>query len=641
MRWRLHLPTATNNQCQIPKYPHTDLYTTPPPPTTNLKYKLSVAFSKISQIISAQRQRPTPSNLSNIEKATIKTLRQKDFIFLPSDKGGEFCVIGKSRYINLGMEHLNDTSTYRPIPHITAKTIEKRINSVWNDICTRNEISCHLRKAYITNNSAIPTFYHLIKTHKPGPNIKIRPIVSNINGPTHKIAWMLSKVLKPLINHVPAHLENSLQLIQRIQQRTTESKRTISFPCSLDVVSLYTSIPPNEALENIRILIEDHEFECRPLSTNDILKLLKAVLTNTYFTFNDKIFHQISGLAMGSSVSAILAILFMHTLETQALSSIRLQNIQIDCYGRYVDDSYLIVKDLNAADRTLTIFNSINENIKFEIEFPSANNSLSLLDFKVTIGSEGEASFEFYKKAARSSIFMNGKTALPTTTKDHVIQNEKQRIIERCTSTETANEQLKKFHEILKVNEHQANNIRLRPQRRRQTRREINENTFFLPLPFINDQIHYGIRRIFKQLQLDVIPIYRNTNLRSLLNKKNHGICNLQRCPINDPNLCTKKNVVYQIHCMSCNQTYIGSTIRTLHYRVKEHLSQTHSAVYQHLRSCDSNIRVNILATDSDPKVLRIKEGLLISDLNPSLNRREEETCINSLIQTFSTQHSS
>jgi hypothetical protein len=199
MRWRPHLPTSTNEHCQIPKYPHTDLYVTPPPPTTELKCKLSLAFSKISQLIRSQRQRPPSLNLSNMERATLKTLRQKDFIYLPSDKGGEFCVIEKSRYINLGMEHLNDSSTYRQIPHISPKTIEKRINLVWNDICERNEIPSHLRRTYITNNSSIPTFYHLIKTHKPGPNIKIRPIVSNVNGPTHKIAWMLSKILKPLI----------------------------------------------------------------------------------------------------------------------------------------------------------------------------------------------------------------------------------------------------------------------------------------------------------------------------------------------------------------------------------------------------------------------------------------------------------
>jgi hypothetical protein len=261
---------------------------------------------------------------------------------------------------------------------------------------------------------------------------------------------------------------------------------------------------------------------------------------------------------------------------------------------------------------------------------------LSLLDFNVTIGTDGEASFEFYKKTARSSIFMNGETALPTTTKQNVIQNEKRRIVERCTSTEKATEHLKKFHEILKMNDHNINNMGLRPKERRQRSREINNNTHFLRLPFINDRIHYGIRRIFKQLQLDVIPIYRNTNLRCLLNKKTHAVCNLQRCPINDPDLCTRKNVVYEIQCTHCNQTYIGSTIRELHLRVREHLNQSQSAVLAHIRSCNSSICTKVLTSEPDPKLLRIKEGLLITDLNPQLNRREEETCVQSLIHTLS-----
>jgi len=41
-------------------------------------------------------------------------------------------------------------------------------------------------------------FYHLIKTHKTGPDITIRPIVSNTNGPTQRIAWLLANALKQI-----------------------------------------------------------------------------------------------------------------------------------------------------------------------------------------------------------------------------------------------------------------------------------------------------------------------------------------------------------------------------------------------------------------------------------------------------------
>ena len=53
---------------------------------------------------------------------------------------------------------------------------------------------------------------------------------------------------------------------------------------------------------------------------DDVGKLLQVVLTNTYFTFDEVIYQQTHGLAMGSSVSAILAILYMNHVEKKALS---------------------------------------------------------------------------------------------------------------------------------------------------------------------------------------------------------------------------------------------------------------------------------------------------------------------------------
>jgi len=337
---------------------------------------------------------------------------------------------------------------------------------------------------------------------------------------------------------------------------------------------------------------------------------------------------------MGSSVSAILAILFMHTVETQALSL--LNNIDIDVYGRYVDDIFLITRDREQAEHTLTTFNSVHPKIKFEIEFPKAEKTLSLLDFTVSINSQGETEFDFYKKPARSCIFMNGHTALPEGTKHNVIHNEKQRIIERCTSTSKTSINLNEFQQVLKMNGHNPTNINHQQNRRNREKRIIGRDTYFLPLPFISNSIDRQIRQIFKQAKLDIIPVYRNRNLRSLLNKRPTPTCNMTQCPLNNSNLCMRKNVVYEIQCNECNAVYIGSTIRALHYRVKEHLNQSQSPVYQHIRTCSTNISTRILTTDTDPKNLRIKEGLLIVDKKPTLNRREEESCARSLIQTLS-----
>ena len=112
-------------------------------------------------------------------------------------------------------------------------------------------------------------FYQLNKTHKTGPDIKTRPIVSNINGTT--ILWLLANALKPMLKNVPAHLENSLEFIKCIQAGDLTTNKTLPYPCSLNVVSLYTTIPIQEAITDATDRIQDPILH---LSKQDVSKLL-------------------------------------------------------------------------------------------------------------------------------------------------------------------------------------------------------------------------------------------------------------------------------------------------------------------------------------------------------------------------------
>ena len=100
---------------------------------------------------------------------------------------------------------------------MSAKTVEGKINPVCKDICVRRNIPKFVKRSYVSNNTELPRFYHLVKTHKLEQGIKIRPIVSNSNGPTTRLSWLLARILKPQLKNIPAHLENSMQLIKQMQ----------------------------------------------------------------------------------------------------------------------------------------------------------------------------------------------------------------------------------------------------------------------------------------------------------------------------------------------------------------------------------------------------------------------------------------
>ena len=170
-----------------------------------------------------------------------------------------------------------------------------------------------------------------------------------------------------------------------------------------------------------------------------------------YFIFEDRIFRQTEGLPMGSSISGILAILFMDKLEQIALSSHRF----ISPYKRCVDDIYLQTANEEKANEFHDTMNGLHPRLKFEIEKPTASPeglSLSLLDFKVTITTNGESSFEFYKKPAKKPLFVHDQSTLPKCSKTNFIRNERRRIQQRYSTQITSNKHDRDFDNILRLN---------------------------------------------------------------------------------------------------------------------------------------------------------------------------------------------
>ena len=77
---------------------------------------------------------------------------------------------------------------------------------------------------------------------------------------------------------------------------------------SFDVVSLFTAIPVKKAYDYIQNKFDcDESLHLRTnLDTTDIISLLNFVLSNNYFVYNDSVYKQIHGCALGSPVPLVL-----------------------------------------------------------------------------------------------------------------------------------------------------------------------------------------------------------------------------------------------------------------------------------------------------------------------------------------------
>ena len=94
---------------------------------------------------------------------------------------------------------------------------------------------------------------------------------------------------------------------------------------TLDITSLYTNIPHNEHIQSINEFLAIYRHTNTLPHNSYIVELLEVVLTNNYFDFNGKHYHQLSGTAVSTKLAASYANLFMTKFEENHVYAYHLQ----------------------------------------------------------------------------------------------------------------------------------------------------------------------------------------------------------------------------------------------------------------------------------------------------------------------------
>ena len=258
------------------------------------------------------------SNLTLEEIAALDSLKNNHVIGIkPADKGGA----------------VNNQRDYTKLPSDHTKKANQTIGNCLRR-CKKNKLLPPKVVNHLITITPRTSIFHLLpKIHKIG--VPGRPIVSAINSPTETISEYVDFFLKPLNMKLPSYVGDTKDLLMRLQ--TLPDLPPESIPYTVDVSSLYTSIPHSdgitacdEALET-RVDKDPH--------TSILLKLIRFVLTNNYFEFNGEFFHQTHGTAMGTKMAPNYACIFMGKLEQELLESAQLHPL---IWLRYIDDVLLI-----------------------------------------------------------------------------------------------------------------------------------------------------------------------------------------------------------------------------------------------------------------------------------------------------------
>ena len=137
-------------------------------------------------------------------------------------------------------------------------------------------------------------------------------------------------------------------------------------------------------------------------------ELMKSATSEVEFSFNDIMYKQIDGVAMGSRLGPALANIFVGFYEEKLFPQIS----KPSTYFRYVDDTFAIFCKEEESENFFNQLNCLHPSLKFTFE-KKKNNCLSFLDVKLERTVTG---FEtnVYRKPTFTGQYLRWESFSPT-----------------------------------------------------------------------------------------------------------------------------------------------------------------------------------------------------------------------------------
>jgi len=563
-----------------------------------------------------------------------------DIIFTRADKGNVTVALKKDTYINRIEELLNDKNTYEIVKKNPIVNTERKLNSMIKKWFQLNFISKQSYFSMHSTDSTLPKAYGLPKIHKT--NYPFRIIVSSINTALYPLASFLHRIIQISLPPNFQRVKNSFELYGSLSGKLIQDTDTL---ISLDVISLFTNIPQDLAIDSIVkrwTLIEKNT----NIPMEEFISAVKFILTSTFFTFNNVIYRQIFGTPMGSPLSPVIADIVMQDLEEKALGKI---NINLSFYYRYVDD-IIMAAPTEHTSNILKVFNSFHSRLQFTIEHES-NRQLSFLDLLLEVV-DNKIKLDWFHKKTFSGRFLSFFSNHPICHKIGTIYN----LVDRAFLLSHPDFQQKNIELCIKL---------------------LLDNGY--PLDLIFEKINKRLKKLITTTNRNKITTNRNTDTTDKERKKYFIIPYIRniseitatlinrslftvgyRCLNKMDNIIKvhkdhtehmhKSNIVYKIHCNNCDASYVGQTKRQLKTRIQEHFNNIkldksrHSVITQHILESNHSFNWNdIKILDSEPNYNRrlISEMLHIKEQTNGINLKKDTEFLDesyfNLLDTLST----
>ena len=527
-------------------------------------------------------------------KALRSLIKKKDLTIISADKGGAVGVLKTTKYYALGMNVLNDADTFTEVQDddkegkdvtVMQKAHNDKIRAIKERVADqdmKNVIGRLLSPT--TPNMPYMTAYP--KLHKDP--VKARPVISNVRAPHSRSSKWASNILSDYVGLISgAHMKNTREFHERLR-RCTKKGRLLS----LDVKSLFTNVPVEEAIDVVRQHSTGNSpiFKNLPIHPELFCELLTVCTSFNQFTFRDQHYRQITGLPMGSSLSPVLANIYMEFFETELMKDIPMDLIPV-LWLRYVDDVFCIYEDMSKLEHFLELLNGIRPSIQFTYELSRTDKvarnlpdlpdnvieTIPFLELNVMRLVNGNFTFSIYRKPCHAGNFIHAFSYQPRSHKSSVIRSQFLRAYRFCDTQFLKNEvhTIKQSFLVLGYTSKFIEECRLSAHKGR--RQEIQKGNLLAldELPFAS-HVSKHTEKSEPLATLTLVYHPRTEKLKPRLHEMGIRLAfstnsTLRQQLKHKSTTCDPQGSVYVVNCRDCTKVYVGQTGKHVEDRMLEH----------------------------------------------------------------------
>ena len=186
-----------------------------------------------------------------------------------------------------------------------------------------------------------------------------------IQSPQHETAKWLAELLQPVLSKLSKFVvKDSFELNDTIRNCSMPESGHM---CSFDIESLFMNVPLEDT---IRIAADElyHSDILPPCLTEaSFTKLLRKVTSGVEFSFDEVMYRQTDGVAMGSPwpLGPVLANICAGFHEEQLALE---DNTDVLLYRRFVDDTFSLNTSMEQSEKLLSTLNKLHPALEFTCE---------------------------------------------------------------------------------------------------------------------------------------------------------------------------------------------------------------------------------------------------------------------------------